>query len=250
MVAATERAVRTLLAAIESRDLRAIAGALAAGCTWQNVPHPPAIGRDAVVGLLAPIVCWSDRVEWEVLSESFGESFGEGSAWVERADHFWINGADHVVRCNGVITVDAATGLVTSVRDYVDLGEWRARIRPVLEAMSARPPADVVSRHLHAVGRRDTAAMAADYALDAVLERAGDVHRGWAEIADYFDTVPQRLGDSRLTLGTPVVVGAVEVTVGWVIELPGGSSVSGSDHYVVELGRISRQRVTLLGDDF
>ncbi len=243
---ATQRAVRSLLAAIEARDLRAVAAAMDADCTWQNVPHPPVMGRDAVVALLAPVLWWSDRVEWEVLSESYGD----GTAWVERADRFWIDGDEHVVRCNGVITVDVAAGLVTSVRDYVDLGEWRARIGPVLEVLAQRSPVDVVARHLRAVDHRDQAAMVADYALDAVLERGSDSYRGWAEIARYFETVPQRLGESRLTLRAPHADGASEATVAWTIEAPDRSCVSGNDRYTVQHGRITHQQVTLLGNDF
>ncbi len=242
----TERAVRTLLTAVESRDLSAVAAAIATDCTWQNVPHTPITGRDAVVELLAPVLCWADRVEWEVVSESYGD----GTAWVERADRFWIDGEEHVVRCNGVLTVDVAAGLVTSVRDYVDLGEWRARIGPVLEAMAQRSAVDVVARHLGAVDRRDQVAMVADYAPEAVLERGSDVYRGRREIAAYFETVPHRLGESRLTLHAPLAGGASEATVAWSIDAADGSSVSGNDHYTVQQGRILRQRVTLQGSDF
>jgi len=244
--AATERTVRALLVAVESRDLRAVAAALAADCTWQNVPHRSVIGRDAVVALLAPVLSWSDRVEWEVLSESYGD----GIAWVERADRFWINGAEYVVRCNGVITVDVAAGHVTAVRDYADLGEWRRRLAPVLATMAERSPVDVVSRHLHAVDLSDQVAMVADYALDAVLERGGDTYHGWGEIADYFSTVPKRLGHSRLTLSAPEADGTAAAKVAWTIDATDGSSVRGNDHYVVQRGRITHQRVTLLGNDF
>ena len=62
--------VARLLAAIGSRDLRRIAGALTPHASWQNVPHDPAVGRDAVVALLGGIVCWSDDVRWDVVSSA------------------------------------------------------------------------------------------------------------------------------------------------------------------------------------
>ena len=34
--------------------------------------------------------------------------------------------------CNGVADVDPAAGLIVAFRDYVDLGEWRARLGDVL----------------------------------------------------------------------------------------------------------------------
>ena len=86
--AATRDAVARLFAAIEARDLPAIEAALHVDATWQNVPHPPSVGRDAVVGLLAPILGWSDAVHWDVVSASYEA----GSAWIERVDRFVIDG--------------------------------------------------------------------------------------------------------------------------------------------------------------
>ena len=53
---------------------------------------------------------------------------------------------------------------------------------------------EVVRRHLRAVERLDAAAMADDYAEDAILRRGDVHHRGRAEIAAYFASVPGRLG--------------------------------------------------------
>jgi hypothetical protein len=140
-----------------------------------------------------------------------------------------------------VFRVDRASGRVAEVRDYVDLGEWRARIAPVMAAMAERPAAAVVRRHLTAVERRDPIAMAADYALDAVLIRDGVSHEGWTAIAGYFDTVPDRLGANELHVDQ---VGDVEVR--WAI--PG--IATGVDLYEVHAGRIARQTVTLDAADF
>jgi limonene-1,2-epoxide hydrolase len=229
--------VERLLTAIESRDLRRVADALTPDVTWQNVPHAPAVGRDAVVALLAGIVSWSDAVRWDVVSTA---TDGE-LTWCERVDRFVIAGDEHAVRCNGVFRVDPASGCVAEVRDYVDLGEWRARIARVMTAMSTRPAREVVARHLAAVERRDPVAMSADYALDAVLERAGERYEGYAAIARYFDTVPDRLGAHELHLDH-----VADTDVRWTI--PGVAS--GRDEYEVRAGRITRQTVTLASTDF
>lgn len=229
--------VERLLAAMGSRDLRRIADALTPDAVWQNVPHVPAVGRDAVVALLAGIVCWSDEVRWDVVSSA---TDGD-TVWCERVDRFVIAGEEHAVRCNGVFRVDAASGRVAEVRDYVDLGEWRARITPVMAAMAERPAVEVVARHVAAVERRDPIAMAADYAFDAVLERAGERYEGYPAIAGYFDTVPGRLGTDDLHLDH-----VNDVEVRWSI--PG--LASGVDRYEVHAGRITRQTVTLDTADF
>jgi len=234
-------AVDALLAAIESRDLRRIAAQLTDDATWQNVPHPPAVGREAVLALLGPILTWSDRVEWEVLTTAV---VGD-DVMVERVDRFWIDGSEHAVRCNGVFTVDPAAERVAAVRDYVDLGEWRARIGPVLAGLTARPATDVIARHLAGVAAGDVAAMAADYAPGATLTRGAEVYRGWSEIAGYFDTVRTRLA------GGTTHFGAVDGhRVAWTIERDGTAAASGHDTYTVRDGRIVEQVVTLNTPDF
>lgn len=243
-MAASEPAVRALLAAIESRDARAVEDALAPTVTWQNVPHPPAAGRDAVLRLLRDIVTWSDEVRWDVVSASFGPD----TAWLERVDRFVIDGVEHAVRCNGVFTV--ADGVVGKVRDYVDLGEWRARVGPALAAMAGRPAEEVVRRHLDGVLALDTVRMAADYAHDAVLVRPDGERQGWRAIADYFDTVPERLRGAELQFGSMARSTGGPVVVRWTITRPGNASLSGTDAYEVRAGRIAQQTVTFDTTDF
>lgn len=240
----TERAVTALFVAIESRDPRAIEASLAPSATWENVPHEPALGRPAVVRLFGDVVTWSDAVRWDVVTASYGD----GTAWVERVDRFVIDGTEHAVRCNGVFSVD--DGVVTGVRDYVDLGEWRSRVGPALTAMAGRSAEDVVRRHLAGVEARDPVRMAADYAHDAALVRPDGERRGWRSIADYFDTVPARLGDGELAFGPVATDEDGSITVRWRMSRPGASTVTGRDTYEVEAGRIVRQAVRLDGTDF
>ena len=131
----TRETIEQLLSAIESRDLRAVERYLHPDVVWQNVPHPPALGRQAVTELLANVLCWSDQVRWDILSSAV---IGE-TGWYERVDRFWIAGEEHAVHCNGVFEVDAGAQTVRSVRDYVDLGEWRFRIEPVMTQLASRP---------------------------------------------------------------------------------------------------------------
>ena len=114
----TRETIEQLLSAIESRDLRAVERYLHPDVVWQNVPHPPTLGRHAVTELLANVLCWSDQVRWDILSSAVSGETG----WYERVDRFWMAGEEHAVHCNGVFEVDAGTQMVRSVRDYVDLG--------------------------------------------------------------------------------------------------------------------------------
>jgi limonene-1,2-epoxide hydrolase len=239
-------AVTALLTAIESRDLRLIGRCLSPQARWQNVPHPAADGRDAVVALLADILTWSDEVQWDIVAASYEPH----CAWLERVDRFRLDGEWYDVRCNGVIEVDA-TGQVREVRDYVDLGEWHGRVRPVLERLARRAPVAVVARHLAAVHSGDVVSMAADYGVDAVLVRGEDVHRGWNAIADYFDGVPARLGTRTVSFDEVIELPSGNVETRWTIT--SGESddrVAGVDTFVVDSGRIVHQTVQLLSDDF
>jgi len=239
--AASRLAVSRLFAAIEARDLLAIESALHVDASWQNVPYPADVGRQAVLGLLAPILRWSDEVRWDVSSASYEP----GIARVERSDRFVIGGTEHAVACHGVFGVDG-DGLVTFVRDYADLAEWRQRISPVYGAMRSRPAVDVVARHLAAVERRDSVGMSLDYAIDATLIRDRQQYAGYREIAGYFVDVPDRLSERRLVLSPPQPIDEHAVEVRWSVD---GAS-SGVDRYVVADGWIQHQVVTLDGPDF
>lgn len=116
--------VTRFLDAVEGRDLEGVVACFANDATWQNVPHPAAVGRGAIEAMLAPILARSDDVRWDVVSAAYDDR----RAWLERVDRFWIDGVEHAVRCNGVFEVDPDAGVITEVRDYVDLGEWRARL--------------------------------------------------------------------------------------------------------------------------
>jgi limonene-1,2-epoxide hydrolase len=123
----TSTIIESFLAAVAARDLDAILEHFAAEAVWRNMPHAPAEGHAGIRAMLAPILGRSTDVRWDVVTASYGEQ----RAWVERVDRFWIDGTEYAVECHGVIDIDPATGLITSLRDYVDLGEWRARLAAV-----------------------------------------------------------------------------------------------------------------------
>ena len=118
--------VRRWLDAIEARDIDAVLDSFSTEGRWQNVPGPPAVGHDAIRSMLGPILQRSERVMWDLVTESYSDD----RAWLERVDRFIINGTEYAVRCNGVLEFDTETGLITELRDYVDLAEWRARLPP------------------------------------------------------------------------------------------------------------------------
>lgn len=124
MSTAARQLVRSLLNAVEARDIEAVISHFSVDGSWQNVPHPAAVGHDAIRELLGGILSISSQVKWDVVTEAYTPT----RAWLERVDRFWLEGQEHAVRCNGVLEIDVDANLITELRDYVDLGEWRARL--------------------------------------------------------------------------------------------------------------------------
>ena len=102
----------------------------------------------------------------------------------------------------------------------------------------------VIQRHLDAVRSGDPLAMAADYASDAVLERAGKRWIGRDQVASYFRTVPVRLAGGRVQF---TALDLVALTVRWRIVGGPGHGTSGTDTYQVRDGQITHQTVQLSG---
>jgi limonene-1,2-epoxide hydrolase len=123
-VTSTEELVCVFLDAVEAQDLDAVLGCFSTEATWQNVPHPPARGPEGIRAVLEPILTRSSRVRWDIVTAAYHDD----RAWLERVDRFWIDGREYSARCNGVIEREPGTGLILAFRDYVDLGEWRARL--------------------------------------------------------------------------------------------------------------------------
>ena len=92
--------------------------------SWQNVPHPQATGSEEIAEMFRPIITKSSSVRWGLINAVYEKE----KAWLERIDRFWIDDVEYSVQCNGVFELDTVNGIILSVRDYVDLGEWRDRL--------------------------------------------------------------------------------------------------------------------------
>lgn len=106
---------------------------------------------------------------------------------------------------------------------------------------------EVARSHLDAVRGGEPAAMAVDYALDAELLRAGEIHKGQSAIEIYFRTVPSRLGDAVVVFDELTIDGET-ATFRWHLE--GGAEASGTDVLTIRDGLIVRQVVHLDKADF
>lgn len=121
-------ALARFLAAVEARDAEAAGACFAAGAPYANVPHPPVVGPTGVRDLLAPILERSEHVRWEIVTSAVAER----RCFLERVDRFVIDGREYAVACTAVVEIDPEADRITAFRDYVDLGEWRARLAGAL----------------------------------------------------------------------------------------------------------------------
>ena len=110
--------------------------------------------------------------------------------------------------------------------------------------------APVVRAHMIAVESGDPAAMAADYAIDAVIERPGMTITGKAAIQEYFGGVPQRLGGGIVVFDSVTEDGPDAATFRWRIQGGPGDGSSGADTVRIADGLIVHQIVRLDSTDF
>lgn len=92
--------------------------------------------------------------------------------------------------------------------------------------------------------------MAADYATDAVLVRHDACYAGAAVIAEYFTSVPGRLGGGEVCFGERRDEGDDRVSVRWRIAGGPADGTSGRDTFSVAGGLIVHQTVALDDADF
>lgn len=121
-------ALARFLTAVEARDAEAAGACFADGAPYANVPHPPVVGPAGVHDLLAPILARSERVRWEIVTAALDPR----RCFLERVDRFVIDGQEYAVACTAVVELDPDADRITAFRDYVDLGEWRARLAAAL----------------------------------------------------------------------------------------------------------------------
>lgn|GEM_PF-1915894 len=131
----SHEAVSRLFRAVEACDPAFVTACFTPDAVFRNMPHEPFVGRAAIEQLFTPILAASERVEWVIHNLCVVDDL----VFAERTDRFWIDGVEYHIECNGVFRVDQTQQLIAEVRDYVDLGLWRARLGGVLARKRARP---------------------------------------------------------------------------------------------------------------
>ena len=121
------QAIAGFLAAVNARDVEAVDLYLTEDVVYHLiVPLPPVSGKPNVLAALGKSINEADRVSWEVT----GWARSGDQVFVERLDRFWFGAAEAAIECTGVF--ELREDKIAVVRDYADLGTWRARKQAAL----------------------------------------------------------------------------------------------------------------------
>lgn len=107
--------VNAFMKAAAARDYDAALAFVSDDIEYQNMMLPPAIGKDAMKGVLDAMLTLCTGSEWLVHQEVSAN----GLVMNERTDRFEINGAWHDLPVAGVFNL--SDGLIVRWRDYFDL---------------------------------------------------------------------------------------------------------------------------------
>ena len=110
-----EQVVREFCDAFPRRDIDEILGFFADGATYHNIPMAPAVGEDAIRGVLELFVPASESIEFEVLAIA---SAGD-TVFTERVDRFLMGDRKIELPVAGVF--ELRDGKIAAWRDYFDM---------------------------------------------------------------------------------------------------------------------------------
>ena len=110
-----EKVVRSFCDAFARLDIDEILGFFAEGAVYHNIPMDPAVGEDAIRGVLELFVPTSQKVEFEILALA---SDGD-VVFTERVDRFVMGDRSIELPVAGVFEV--RDGKIAAWRDYFDM---------------------------------------------------------------------------------------------------------------------------------
>jgi uncharacterized protein (TIGR02246 family) len=106
-------------------------------------------------------------------------------------------------------------------------------------------PEDIIHRHVDAGNRADAAAMAADYAEDAVVLQPGQATQGRDAIQTLFGRIFSPNAAQKVTI-TPIKIWS-QGDVGFISWEANGGAIKGQDSFLVRDGKIMVQAVFIGG---
>jgi limonene-1,2-epoxide hydrolase len=118
---AAEQVVRDFCAAWANRNVDEILSYFADDAVYHNIPLAPAVGKDAIRGLLEFFVPPSDEIAFEMLHIASADNV----VHTERVDRFLMGDKNVVLPVAGVFEI--RDGKIAAWRDYFDMAAWTSQ---------------------------------------------------------------------------------------------------------------------------
>ena len=113
-----EKVVRSFCDAFARLDIDEILGFFAEGAVYHNIPMAPAVGEEAIRGVLEMFLPTSQKVEFDVLALA---SDGD-VVFTERVDRFVMG--DNTIELPVAGVFEVRDGKIAAWRDYFDMQQF------------------------------------------------------------------------------------------------------------------------------
>ena len=114
--------VRDFCKAWERKDVDELVGFMTDDAVYHNIPLQPAVGHEAIKGVMAMFVPMSKEIEFKVLGIA-----GDGdTVFTERVDTFVMDGGKISIPVAGVFEVK--DGKIAAWRDYFDMQQFMSQM--------------------------------------------------------------------------------------------------------------------------
>jgi limonene-1,2-epoxide hydrolase len=117
----SEQVVRDFCAAWANRDVDEILSFFAEDAIYHNIPLAPAVGKDAIRGLLEFFVPPSSEISFDILHLAVDGDV----VHTERVDRFLMGSNNVVLPVAGVFEI--RDGKIAAWRDYFDRAAWTSQ---------------------------------------------------------------------------------------------------------------------------
>ncbi len=118
----SEQIVRDFCKAWERKDMDELVGFMTEDAVYHNIPLQPAVGHEAIKGVMTMFVPMSKAIEFKIL----GIAADGDTVFTERVDSFVMDGGTISIPVAGVFEVK--DGKIAAWRDYFDMQQFMSQM--------------------------------------------------------------------------------------------------------------------------
>ncbi len=118
----SEKVVRDFCKAWERKDMDELVGFMTDDAVYHNIPLQPAVGHEAIKGVMQMFVPMSKEIEFKILNLAANGD----TVITERVDSFVMDGGTISIPVAGVFEVK--DGKIAAWRDYFDMQQFMSQM--------------------------------------------------------------------------------------------------------------------------